>query len=208
MHRPDWPFGMRVLLNRPDATQRWADSLLELNRAGLYNVLRFAALPDIGPHQSFNNSVNAIVKAFYNSKEETLLFIEDDIIFNKLDHLNNAFAELPHDWDILYLGANLISDQVNSRPERYSRHLCRIFGAWTTHCVAINRKVAKFIIDNQPGTSDCMIDGWLSSNLHLFKAFVVTPMAAYQRPDISYIWGRPVDYGPIFKASDILLANT
>lgn len=209
MVKPNWTvFDMRVLLNRPDATQRWADSLLELNRAGLYNVLRFAALPAIGPHQSFNASVNAIVKAFYNGKGETLLFMEDDIQFRELKHLNAAINELPLDWDILYLGANLWGEQIGARPERFSPHLCRIYGAWTTHCVAINRRVAKFIIENQPGTSEGMVDSWLSSNLYLFKAFCVTPMIAYQRPDKSYIWGHNVDYTPVFEQSDLLLLNT
>lgn len=209
MHNPDWtPFGMRVLLNRPDAYKRWADSLVELNRVGLFNVIRFASLPDIGPHQSFNSSVNAIIKAFYNSKEDTLLFMEDDIVFKNVDHLDQAIKELPDNWDILYLGANLITEQIQSKPERYSKHLCRIQGAWTTHAIVIRKPIAKFIIDNQPGPSEQMVDNWLSANLHRFNAFCVTPMIAYQRPDLSYIWNQHVNYDRIFEETDKLLLNT
>jgi len=209
MHKPDWStFGMRVLLNRPDAQKRWADSLLELNRVGLYNVIRFASLPAIGPHQSFNSSVNTIVKAFYTSKADSLLFIEDDILFSNTDHLNEALNELPDNWDILYLGANLVGDAIHSKPMRHSKHLCRIFGAWTTHCIAMKKTVAKFIIDNQPDPSAQMVDNWLSDNLHRFNAFCITPMVAFQRPEKSYIWNQVVDYGPIFKESDLLLSNT
>lgn len=197
-------FEMQVCLNHPNAKKRWDDSVIEFSKVGINNVLRFSALPDIGPHESFNNSVRAIVKAFYQGNSNTLLFLEDDIFFRTTDHLNAALSELPTDWDILYFGANLIQKDFK-KPEKYSAHLHRVFNAWTTHCFAIKRNVAEFIIANQPGASERMFDNWLSDNLHIFNAFVINPMIAWQKPGKSLIWQSEINYSDIFQQSENIL---
>lgn len=198
-------FEKRVCLTTlPD---EWEIGLREFQRVGL-EVERFQSLPDIGPHQSFSKSVREILCQFYLSEAKTLLHVEDDCVFRDLDHLDKALSELPEDWDIVYLGANLICwNNGEPEPERYSDHLSRVRAAWTTHAIGYNRKCVHEIITRQPNFSEQMFDQYLSNRLHEFNAYCVAPMVAYQRPRVSSIWQRDYvdDYTPIFEASDARL---
>lgn len=196
-----WEFFQRriCLTTKPE---EWEAGLREFNRVGL-TVEKFQSLPDIGPHQSFSKSIRNILIDFYESDAETLLHLEDDCIFKDLSHLETALRQLPSTWDILYLGANLVSD--NSHIERFSENLFKVDRAWTTHAVGYSKKVIPYILENQPGYSDQMYDNWLSAQLKNFQTFIIAPMVAYQRPRISSIWDRFDDYTPIFEESDARL---
>lgn len=187
----------------------WDIGYRELARVGLIDVQKFQAIPDIGPHQSFNRSTRAILQGFHDSGDDMLLFLEDDCEFKDLSHLEKALSELPEFWDIVYLGANLIcwNRECDLQPERYSEHLFRVFQAWTTHAIGYSRRVVPFLLGRQPGFSEQMFDQFLSENLPNLNAYVVAPMVAYQRPRVSSIWDKPEvqDYTPIFEASDMRL---
>lgn len=187
----------------------WEQGRAEIERVGIFDCIKFQALPDIGPHQSFNKSTRQILTDFNKSAYETLLFLEDDVQFRNLDHLGQALSELPSNWDIVYLGANLLcwNREDDFKPERHSEHLFRVRQAWTTHAIGYNKKVVQFILDNQPGLSEMMVDNWLSLQLPRLNAFVVAPMVAYQRPHVSSIWGKPEvdDYTELFDRSQELL---
>jgi hypothetical protein len=194
-------FDHRVCLTTvPD---EWPIGLAEFERVGL-SVEKFQSIPDIGPHQSFNHSIRRILADFYHSDAKSLLHLEDDCIFRNLEHLDTALSELPADWDVVYLGANLVCwNNGEPWPERYSDHLFRTKVAWTTHAVGFSKNAAKFILEKQPGFSESMLDNWLSLNLGELNAFVVAPMVAHQRARVSSIWGtgKIDDYTPIFEAS-------
>lgn len=194
----DWAFFGRITCLTCDDVQ-WCQFQNEAARVGLDGYRKFEALPDIGPHQSFNKSTLTILSEFYKSGAGSLLFLEDDCIFQPLDRLDQSLSELPDDWDIVYLGANLL----NGSPERYSDHLFRVFSAWTTHAIGYNRKVVPYILENQKGLSEAMYDNTLSDHLPHLNAYVVAPMVAYQRPHVSSIWQKPQveDYTPIFEES-------
>lgn len=183
----------------------WPNVCQEFERVGLTDVWRFRPYEIdndkiLGPHQSFNASVRQMFIDFLATDSRSMLSMEGDVVFRDLSHLDVALNELPENWDIVYLGANLL----NGQPERYSAHLCRVFSAWTTHAIGYNRKVVQFILDNQPGISEEMVDCWMSKQLDKLNAFVVAPMVAYQKPHQSGIWGKPGidDYTEIFEASD------
>lgn len=183
----------------------WPIACEEFERVGLENVWRFDALPDIGPHQSFNRSTRQILSDFLVSGADTLLFLEDDVVFSDLTHCEQALSQLP-DWDIVYLGANLVCwNNGEPKPERYSEHLFRVRAAWTTHAIGYNKRVVPFLLGNQPGFSEIMFDNWLSGQLANLKAYCVAPMVAYQRPHFSSIWNRWDDYSPIFEESEARL---
>jgi hypothetical protein len=203
-------FDSIVVLNHPLAVDRWRLTVTELQRVGIKGYTRFASLPDETPHRSFNRSVNGILSTFRDSGKSRLLMLEDDVVFDDAfltnAVLNCAIKELPENWDILYLGANLHVDGFKE-PIRYSNHLCRIYNAWTTHAIAFNHKCVKWIAYNQPQFHEGMFDGWLSSQLFHFNAFCVAPMLAFQRPGNSLIWGHDVDYDPVFRISSDKLVN-
>lgn len=197
-------FDLKICLNHPSASERWGSCLQEFKRIGLTGVARFEALPDIGPHQSFNRSVNEILRYFRRSPYRRLLFLEDDVTFVRPEVAEEAIKQLPEDWDILYLGANILHPP-GAKPEPFSPNLCRVYEAWTTHAIAFNKKSVNFILENQPGFSEAMFDNWLSANLSRFNSYIVAPMAAYQRPGHSLIWNSTTNYETIFTGSDIIL---
>lgn len=187
----------------------WPTACAEFERVSVNNVWRFDALPIdgeriLGPHQSFNASVRQVLEDFIVSGSESLLFLEDDVTFRDLAHLELALCELPANWDIVYLGANLLcwNRADDPQPVRYSDHLFRVRQAWCTHAVGISRKAAQIILDGQPDINEQMVDNFISDILPVLNAFVVAPMVAYQRPHHSAIWNRYDDYTEIFQQSD------
>jgi hypothetical protein len=196
-------FEKRVCLTT--LAEEWAIGSQEFARVGL-EVERFQSLPDIGPHQSFSKSEREILCQFWLEEKQTLLHLEDDCVFRELDHLEGALSELPTDWDIVYLGANLVCwNNGEPQPERFSEHLFRVRAAWTTHCVGYSRKGARHLLERQPGFSEIMFDNWMSKQLPDLNAYCVAPMVAYQRHRRSSIWATNEDYTPIFEASEARL---
>lgn len=205
----DWSFFQRVVCLTNNESE-FAVAQREFERVGLIGlgraVRRFQAVEEIGPHESFSHGERNILLEFLHSSDESLLHLEDDCVFRNLEHLPHALSELPPDWDILYLGANLICwNNGEPAPERFSDHLFRVRAAWTTHAIAYNRKCVYEILAKQPAFSEQMFDQYLSSRLPDFNAFCIAPMVAYQRPRFSSIWQRADDYTPIFEASDAKL---
>jgi hypothetical protein len=191
-----WDFFDRKVCLTADPGE-WAKAEAEFKRIGLDDVQRFSAMPHIGPHQSFNVSTRQILIEFFESSNERLLFLEDDCVFKGHDHVEQALNELPDDWDIVYFGCNI----KDEKPVKWSEHLHKIQGAFTTHCIGYNKKCIPFILENQPGFSECMFDNWLSANLSRLNAYVINPMVAWQRPRHSKIWDRQVNYDEHFIES-------
>jgi len=213
----NWNFFDRKVVLTCDDVQ-WCMAQEEFVRVGISEYQKFNALPFddkeiLGPHQSFSGSVRQILRDFLVSGSQTLLLLEEDCIFNDVSHLDAALSELPDDWDVLYLGANLQAwGWENYPPEKYSEHLFRVRSAWTTHCIGFNKKVVSFLLENQPGLSEQMFDNWMSSQLSKLNAYVVAPMVAYQRPRHSTIWTEAdgvtqqyTDYLDVFERSEQML---
>lgn len=175
----------------------WTKAQAEFNAVGC-PVQPFTAIPSIGAHQSFNLSTYAILQEFYDSKDHTLLFLEDDCDFRNMHLMDQVLRELPKDFDIFYLGCNIRDD----KPERISQYIYRVKDCWTTHAVVYRKPIVKFILDNHPGESEIMYDTWLATQLPNWKAYVCKPFLAYQRPRKSAIWNEVVNYEEVFKNSE------
>lgn len=179
-------------LTQAERKDRLTACIAELRRAGI-TAQPFYSIPAGQPYQSFCLSQKHMISEFFDSKGNTFLGLEDDVLFRNMSHLCEAMKELPEDWDVVYLGANV----TDENPERHSAHLRRIRSAWTTHAIGYNRKILKYIIDNYKGWEESgMYDDWLSREvLPRFNCYVITPMIAWQRPVYSDLWGRNVSYG-------------
>jgi hypothetical protein len=202
-----WSFFQRRICLTNDPSE-YALAEQEFRRVGL-NVQPYHAVKEIGPHQSFTHSERNILLDFlFDSDANTLLHLEDDVTFRNLDHLPQAISELPPDWDVLYLGANLICwGKDEPWPIYYTPNLFKVMAAWTTHAVAYNKRCVRRILEGQPSFDALMFDNWLSSRLPELNAYCVAPMVAYQRPRVSSIWQKGVvdDYTDIFLASEAKL---
>jgi hypothetical protein len=202
----DWSFFQRRVCLTANPGE-WLKACAEFQRVGL-TVEKYEAVKEIGPHQSFNHSERNILLEFLFSEDNRLLHLEDDVAFRDLGHLPQALSELPANWDILYLGANLVCwNNGEPVPERFSEHLWRVRAAWTTHAIAYHKSCVRRILERQPEFSAQMFDNALSELLPELNAFVVAPMVAWQRPRVSSIWQRDGvdDYTEIFKQSEMKL---
>jgi GR25 family glycosyltransferase involved in LPS biosynthesis len=181
----------------------------EFSRVGLNDVQQFFSIPAAQPNQSFCLSQYAMLKSFLGTDERTLLALEDDAVFQNWDHLPDAIAELPEDWDVLYLGAN-ITDMVfgikEFPPLKYSRYLYRVRKAWTTHAVAYSRRIVETIVRSYPVHEFNMFDNWLNESiLPHHKCFLVNPMICWQRPGKSDLWGTETDYTGAFQEGNKIM---
>lgn len=198
----DWSFFQRIIcLSANDHEYSLAQA--EFDRVGL-TVTKYQAVKEIGPHQSFSHSERNILLDFLFSDDNVLLHLEDDVVFRNLDHLPQAISELPDDWDILYLGANLLcwNDGSEPYPIYYTPNLHKPLCAWTTHAIAYHKRCVRRILEGQPSFDALMFDNHLSNKLPELNAFIVAPMVAYQRARYSSIWDRETDYNDVFVQSD------
>lgn len=164
----------------------------------------FQAIPSIGPHQSFNLSTWQIMKDFYDDPHaHNLLFLEDDVQFRHIALIPTILKELPKDYDVFFLGCNLVQGGLNPNPRKVRQYVYQIDAALTTHAVCYTKPIVKYILDHHPGESERMTDDWQGKEvLSKYKCFVSKPMLAYQRPRLSRIWGNHVDYTEIFQNSE------
>lgn len=158
----------------------------------------YYAIPDTDRFQSFCKSQLGMMHCINEERLPGLTF-EDDVLFKEIGHLDAALSELPHNWDVLYLGANV----TDPAPIRFSQHLFRLTAAWTTHAVAYSPRVADFIVRQYAPATGGMFDDWLSREvLPKFNGFIVAPMICWQRKGFSDLWDRQTDYEPAFENSN------
>lgn len=161
----------------------------------------FHALKDENPKRSFNLSQREILSIFGDTDLETILVMEDDADLRNLDLIETILSELPNDWDMLYLGANLKPYPDFIPPIRVSQHLFRIFNAFTTHAIIYTHKAVEQILDAYDGEQ--MYDAFLDAKmLRSLNAYVCSPFLSYQRPGRSDLWETDVDYTDTFQASE------
>ncbi len=185
-------FDSIVYLNQEERKDRLLDCQSELSRVGI-TADPFYSIKAEQPYLSFCLSQKAMLSSLLQKKGNKFLALEDDVKFQNLDHLAEALSELPQDWDMVYLGANV----TDEKPERYSNHLRRIRSAWTTHAVAYTRKAIEEIVEKYNSwEANGMFDDWLSREfLPKHNCYIVAPMVAWQRPVFSDLWGNHVSYG-------------
>lgn len=185
-------------LNQADRPDRWELAEAEFKRVGI-EVQRFYSIPDKAPYLSFCLSQKAIIEDIAKRELQTALVLEDDCIFSNFENLDNYMAQLPKNWDIFYLGANV----TDSKPKRISDNIFKIRHAWTSHAIAYKLGAVKMINQEYSPQVHGMYDDWLSRNiLPKLNAFVCIPMIARQRAGYSDLWGKWADYTGAFDHQD------
>lgn len=198
----NWDFFSDIyVLNQQDRPDRWKECEAELKRVGMPYYYQFYSIPADPPMKSFCLSQHEILKTFVREGGQTLLDLEDDVVFNSLEPLEKALEQLPQDWDIVYLGCNLRG--IIPRP--YSENLRIPSSPWMTHAIGYSRKAAEYIAKHYDPLTNQMFDDWLSHNISLFNTFLVAPMVAGQRPGKSDLWGCQTDYTSTIKEGNLLL---
>lgn len=181
-------------LNQSSRPDRWEQAQDEFNRVGI-DPIRFYSVLNKEPWKSFCISQKLLIETIIQKGHNITLCLEDDVIFKNYDKLQEYTNDLPNDWDILYLGANI----TDPNPVQAGKNILKIRSAWTTHAICYNRKVLDSINKYNPDVHG-MYDDWLSREvLPNVNAYCVKPMIAWQRPGYSDLWGKEVDYTGAFQ---------
>jgi GR25 family glycosyltransferase involved in LPS biosynthesis len=82
-----------------------------------------------------------ILEHCYQKGIESYVVFEDDAIFKQgFDELLTSFlAELPSDWEQVYLGGQLLHESQHP-PDRISDHVYRPYNVNRTHCFAVHQR--------------------------------------------------------------------
>jgi hypothetical protein len=180
-----------ICINLDKRTDRWQQCQEEFSNWGL-NAVRFPALTGSNGMHGLHLSNQAIFR-LYAGKQ--LLVLEDDVVFNRpITALQNAYGDLPAEWDMLYLGGN-----ANRPQSRYSTWLYRANGILTTHAILYSAKMTQWLADNMevPETVDRQntIDVWFAKEIQpKFNCFIAYPQIAGQRFGFSDICGMDINY--------------
>ena len=154
-----------------------------------FKVTRFDALRGNFPaHGNILSHLGAMSKC----KDEILIFEDDCVMTDKWDLFYNAYAQLPENWDCLFLGANL-----HSQLDQYSDNLFRLKDGWSTHAVLYKKKLVDHILtfDANKILEDKHIDTFLQRRIQpFFNCFIVHPILSIQEPGFSDIINGPRSY--------------
>lgn len=180
-------------INLDKRTDRWEECQQEFAKIP-WKVERFP-----GVDGGFNYSQLNCIKAA--SEFESSLILEDDVEFLDVESLHLSLADLPDDWDLVSLGANIpIHHHI-----KVSERLYRYENGWATQAVGYSRKMMKWIVENFD-PAGVIYDEWLRVNvLKQFKCYIVKPMATTQRISFSDIQGKFTDYTQLFNDSQRML---
>jgi GR25 family glycosyltransferase involved in LPS biosynthesis len=195
------------LATRPDRLER---SMEELNKVG-FTPERFEAFTGDNRCLAFNKSQYHCLKEAVKTEEEIFAIFEDDVAFteNAQCLIKQALSQLPEHFGVLHLGCNVVGMSTTEweMPEQYSENLAILNNCWMTHAIIWSRAAAVYVLKNFPFYTDeyekeglTIFDEWLRTKVYPdFECFVMRPMVAYQRPDLSDIWGTHGDYTSSFE---------
>lgn len=127
------------------------------------------------------NSHLRLLKHIKELNLDIAMVLEDDCDFISEYDLNNLMAELPNDWDLLYLGG-LNKGEIKS----YSEHLNIAEYIWQTHSYIIRNKFLDILIDTLEKRA-FKVDIVFSNALPKGKCFILKEPITKQRQGFSDI---------------------
>lgn len=179
------------VINLDSRRDKWRGCEMEL--APHFELERISAIRHewgwVGLAKTFNQ--------IFSKADGDLLIFEDDATYRgTILDLQNAINDLPEDWEMLMLGANV----KDSRIDRVTKNLARINGAWTTHGILYSHKLCKELANLEFSVP---IDEYFRTVVHpRGNSYIVYPFLSYQRPSNSDIEGGYKDYTRLFQDSE------
>lgn len=199
MDNPFLYFNEIHCINLSKRIDRWLKVKKEFTKVGIHDIVhRFSAIETSDGRIGCIKSHLEIIKKAKKAKLDNVLVLEDDVTFisDDLSFLSQAIKQLPQDWELFYLGANLHTELTN-----YSENLLHIKNGFSTHAIAYSKNVYdKFIDKYQPlkqiTNQEDILDVWLAFQLqnNSDKCFLLKPLLATQINDYSDIAKSNVDY--------------
>lgn len=218
MHNPFIFFNKVECINLDSRPDRWNMCLTLANEYEINNFNRFKAIECFGPIDKLKLNRLGCALSFYeiltqaraNNLRNVLIF-EDDFffLFNKQDtflKLQKSLSDLPDNWDMFYLGANVHDGHISPPISKFSDNLIKLESAYALHSVSFShRGIAKFF-ESFP-TKDLFTESILNKYsaidvffaiefLHANRCFITPDILVGQRSDRSDIEGWVADYTP------------
>lgn len=124
---------------------------------------------------------------------EIVFIFEDDSCFVEgfYDKLAEAMDNLPDDWDMVYLGANLVDTAKVNDYWHKSKRCC------STHAYAVKRKAVDTLVESATNY-DGHVDMAYSLVHPRLNVYLARPTLVYQGASYSDLMGRDVDYGRLY----------
>ena len=190
-------FPHKFCINLDRRTDRWKRMQTEFARHGIDDVRRFSAcdgnmlvLPPhwkhtAGAYGCLLSHVQAVQVARELGHESVLIF-EDDAVFDPAFTTKFAsfIAELPSDWDMLYLGA-LHKDE----PTRVSDHVYRITKGNSTYAYALKNTVFDAFVELN-ARAENVLDMNAYDLQERFNCYCFMPNLAWVQPEYSDVQNR------------------
>jgi hypothetical protein len=122
-------------------------------------------------------SHQTIIKNAMEKDLDNILIFEDDFYFKEggMEAVEAALDQLQNfpDWDLLYLGGNLLDPSINLVTD----NLFRWNGMYCIHAYAVNKRAYKKCMEFKPGV-DVPFDAWIYP--HFKNKFCVWPFSVSQ----------------------------
>ncbi len=191
-------FDFIVCINLERRKDRWEESLIEFSKIGIY-VARFNAIESSNP--SFGNHLShaSILKFAKEKKLNNILIFEDDVEFfpDAVKNLSNSIKELPENWDMFYLGANLDIYKAY----KITPHIAKLTGAFSTHAYAVKNTLFDKLININMDISTVHNDVSYANLIHPnYNCYLTLPLVAGQRESFSDIQKCIMKSNDIFKS--------
>ena len=218
MNNPFDFFDAIFCINLDSRQDRWTKCLEQFKIFGIEDkAQRFSAIKIETENQQLGKfcgrcgcslSHFEICKIAKNKNYKNYLVLEDDFEFNfdletTFDLLNKAISDIPNDWDMFYMGANLTDEYGVVPIENFSENLFKLKSCHTTHAMAFNNKFYDSFLENAPDINSIfewtakneIIDVYLSKNfLHNINCFINKELLVNQSAGFSDIEKSSFDY--------------
>ena len=182
-------------INLREREDRWNLCEGKFKEYGITNYLRFDGikvngdlsskkLGQIGCAASFYN----VFKDAYENNYEKILVLEDDFNFTvskdeMSEALGKAFEEMPKDWDMFYLGANIVNEIMHNPIEKYSENLFKLKSGYALHSVCFSKRSLEKILNFFKNEGD-----WVENIMKNYEAIDVFFAKDFQASNKCFIW--------------------
>lgn len=194
-------FDAIFLVNLPRRLDRFVQARQELTKFSIPFTRIWGMTADDGRKGLYDTLINLFHYCIAQNFKQILVF-EDDITFIENPHfvMEAAVQELPADFDMLYLGCNIVYPIT----QLYSPHLVRVTRGLSTHAVAYSRACLEKIVALPEYLP---IDLLYANRIQpTGKSYCCYPLVASQRPGYSDIMKHSIDWSPYIE--NRFLTNT
>ena len=176
-----------IVFGLEEREDRWARCKKILHDNGIKKITRFANKKGDDLYKTQTEDFLRVLQL----KKGNIVFFEDDFELTDgwKDVFMKAWNDLPENWDLLYLGANL-----TKKPKRITENLVKIRGAWCFHAVVIHPMFAQWALKHYNLAYKQVWDEWLRNQAEGRNFYMTYPMISYQRESYSDFVGKVVNY--------------